>query len=172
MRFWFFLLIIITTKQDLFYSVFEIVFCFFKFFSTQSTSKNGTEIEAKTFFWVAPSPLWSENSLSIHRRSRGKASWMHRVCLGLESQTKIWKVRNVVPRLTWSGKSRRLCLVRKIVPRSIREQNLHSKIFCRDVLIYYLTSWACSWCSRADSYATFRVDGATFVGRFDFSLIS
>ena len=112
-RFWFFLLIIITTKQDLFYSVFEIVFCFFKFFSTHSTGKNGTEIEAKTFFWVAPYPLWSENSRSIHRRSRGKASWMHRVCLGLESQTKIWKVRNVVPRPTWSGKLRRLCLVRK-----------------------------------------------------------
>ena len=32
-------------------------FCFFKFFSTQSTSKNGTKIEAKTFFWVAPSNL-------------------------------------------------------------------------------------------------------------------
>ena len=109
-----FLLIIITTKQDLFYSVFEIVFCFFKIFSTQSTSKNGTNIEAKTFFWVAPSPLWSENSRSIHWRSRRKASWIHRVCLGLESQTQIWKVRNVVPRPTWSGKSRRFCLVRKI----------------------------------------------------------
>ena len=118
MRFWFFLLIIITTKQDLFYSVFEIVFCFFKFFPTQSTSKNGTEIEAKTFFWVAPSPLWSENSRSIHRRSRGKASWMHRVCLGLESQTKIWKVRNVVPRLTWSGKLQRFRLVWKVMPRA------------------------------------------------------
>ena len=248
-RFWFFLLIIITTKQDLFYSVFEIVFCLFKFFSTHSTGKNGTEIEAKTFFWVAPSPLWSENSRrskvasensrrskvegreekllectafalvwkvrprsgksgmscrvqldlenraasalsgkfffwvapsplwsensrSIHRRSRGKASWMHRVCLGLESQTKIWKVRNVLPRPTWSGKSRCLRLVQKIVPRSIREQNLHSKSFCRDVLIFYLTSWAYSWSSRADSYATFRVDGATVVGRFDFSLIA
>ena len=238
MRFWFFLLIIITTKQDLFYSVFEIVFCFFKFFSTQSTSKNGTKIEAKTFsglrrlrfglktralstegreekllectafalvwkvrprsgksgmscrvqldlenraasalsgkyfFWVAPSPLWSENSRPIHRRSQGKASWMHRVCLGLESQTKIWKVRNVVPRPTWSGKLRCLRLVRKIVPRSISEQNLHSKSFCRDVLIFYLTSWSYSWSSRADSYATFRVDGATVIGRFDFSLIA
>ena len=172
MRFWFFFTHYHNHKTRPFLFCLRKCFLFFQVFSTQSTSKNGTEIEAKTFFWVAPSPLWSENSLSIHRRSRGKASWMHRVCLGLESQTKIWKVRNVVPRLIWSGKSRRLYLVRKIVPRSIREQNLHSKIFCRDVLNYYLNSWACSWCSRADSYATFRVDGATFVGRFDFSLIA